>query len=445
MNDNRRVVITGLGVATPIGIGISSFWEGLLDGRCGLGPIATFDASSLPTGIVGELPAFKITDYVPKTHRKSVKLMSRDIQMAVIAAYEAVRDASLPTRCMFERGEVERTTIDPARMGVNIGAGLICPDLNELAAAFGTALDDAHQFDLRRWGSDGMENLTPLWLLKYLPNMLSCHVTIVHDAQAMSNTITCGEASSHLAIGEAFRNIARGAMDVCICGGAESKANPMEIVRAALMERLVTEGQADPASACRPFAADRRGTVASEGSGLVVLESAEHARRRGARIYAELAGFGAAGNVHSWSEPDPTGKGFAVAVQNAMRDAVTSPEEIDLVVPFGCGIVAHDAAELRGWRTALGEKMVDMPAVATKGLVGNNGAGSGAIDFCTMVMALDRNTVPPSANTAPPDSDCTFRFARNDPVDRPIRTAVTAAHSLGGGQNAALIIKQFVE
>ncbi len=154
------------------------------------------------------MDSLKMSDYVPKSYRKSTKVMARDIEIAVVAAYEAVKDAGLKTKCLIERGEAEPpATHDPTRFGANIGAGLICADLTELSGAIYTAKDDSGQFSMKRWGTEGMNNLTPLWLLKYLPNMLACHVTIVHDAQAPSNTITCGDASGHLAIGEAQRTI----------------------------------------------------------------------------------------------------------------------------------------------------------------------------------------------------------------------------------------------
>lgn len=445
MNRERRVVITGMGAVSPLGIGIAALWDGLMDGRCGLSPVRSFDASGLPSRVAGHVPAFTTTDYVPKAYRKSVKLMSRDIELAVVAAYQVALDARLPTRCLVDRGDVPGPEIDPTRFGANIGAGLICPDLNELGAAFATAVDERGEFDLRRWGADGMTNLTPLWLLKFLPNMLACHVTIVHNAQSLSNTITAAEASSHLAIGEAFRNIARGAMDVAICGGAESKVNPMGLARAALMNRLAPNGDADPAASCRPFAANRQGTVASEGAGLVILEALDHARARGARIYAELSGFGAGGSTYSWSEPDPSGANIAVAIRSALRDARLPADQISLAGLFGCGTVAHDAAEINAWRSVLGPAAERLPALAIKGALGNNGAGSGALDLCTLVMALHRNTVPPSRNTQPPDAACPFRFAATDAFDCRIDTAVSVAYALGGGQSAALAIKRFQE
>jgi 3-oxoacyl-[acyl-carrier-protein] synthase II len=440
----RRVVITGLGVATPIGIGIDTVWEGLLAKRCGLKRIAAFDASGLASDIGGEVPDFKMTDYVPKSYRKSVKVMSRDIEVALVCAYEAVRNAGLKTKCLIERGEAEGSpNIDSARFGANIGAGLICADLNELAGALATAQEPSGQFSLVRWGREGMENLTPLWLLKFLPNMLACHVTIVHDAQAPSNTITCGEASSHLAIGEGFRTIARGAADVCICGGAESKINPMGVARQQLLGRLATRHDGDGTHACRPFAADRDGIVPSEGGGLVILESLEHALARGARIYAELAGFGASANMHSWRQPDPQGQGIAHAIRAALKDAECAPEQVDLIGAFGAGTVGHDASESAAWRALLGEQLSKVPALAIKGSIGNNGAGSGAIEFAVLSMALHQKTVPPSLNTTPRDPKCGLRFVQNDPIDARIDAAVSVAYALGGGQNAALVIKRF--
>jgi 3-oxoacyl-[acyl-carrier-protein] synthase II len=255
MNERNRVVVTGLGVATPIGLGMGEYWDALLAKRSGIKRIEAFDPAGFDCRTGGELPPFKFGDYIPKTYRKSSKVMARDIVIAVICAYYAVKDAGLATRCIVERGESDGpSNVDSTRFGANIGAGLICADLHELAGAMSLAADEHRRFSLRKWGAEGMENLTPLWLLKFLPNMLACHVTIVHDAQAPSNTITCGEASSHLAIGEAFRTIARGDADVCICGGAESKINPMAIARPHLWNRINRDGNDRPERASRPFA-----------------------------------------------------------------------------------------------------------------------------------------------------------------------------------------------
>ena len=226
----RRVVITGIGVISPIGIGAKTFWTNLLAGQIGVRRIASFDPSGLPAQIAGEIPAYKIGDYVPKSYRKATKVMARDIELAVIAADDAFKDAGLQSRAY-----TDAPTIDSRRFGCNIGAGLISVDLNELTGAMHAARD-GNRLDLERWGREGMSQLTPLWLLKYLPNMLACHVTIIHELKGPSNTITCADASSHLAIGEAFRTIQRGDADLAICGGAETKVVPMSLMRQILLQ-----------------------------------------------------------------------------------------------------------------------------------------------------------------------------------------------------------------
>ncbi len=447
MKSERRVVVTGIGPATPIGIGAEAYWEALLRRQCGIATITAFDPSQMAARIGGVLPSHSMGDFIPKTYRKNNKVMSDDTRIAVVCAHQAALDAGLNTACLIARGEAKGpSNVDPTRFGANIGAGLICADLPELAGALSTAADpETGTFSHARWGREGMANLTPLWLLKFLPNMLACHVTIVHDAQAPSNTITCGEASSHLAIGEAFRTISRGAADVVICGGAESKMNPMALARPLLFERLTTDDNDNPQGACRPFGADSRGTVASEGGGLVILESLDHARGRGARIYAEVVGFGAASNTHDWRAPDPTGAPVRLALENALRDADIAAADVGLAVPFGCGIPAHDASESAGWNAVFAAHLEQMRAVATKGLIGVNGAGSGAIDFATAVLALYRNTVPPSANTERLAAECAFRFVQDDPADANAEYAVTTAFALSGSQNAALVVRKFEE
>ena len=441
----RRVVITGLGPVTPIGIGVTAFWDALLEKRCGIRRMQSFDPSRFDSQIGGEIDGLNIGDYVPKSYRKAAKIMARDIMLAVAAAHLAIKDARLKTKCLIERGEADgEPNLDITRLGANIGAGLICADLGELTEALHGANEDG-VFSFAKWGAEGMTNLTPLWLLKFLPNMLACHVTIVHDAQGPSNTITCGEASSHLAIGEAFRTITRGAADVCISGGAESKSNPMALLRQGLGGRLSRRNDA-PEKACRPFAADRDGTVVSEGGGLVILEELEHARKRGARIYAELVGFGAGHDAYMASQPSrphPEGRGAAVAIRKALQNAGVSVDEIGLVAAFAAGLVEHDRSEAIALRTVLGNRAAQVPAMAIKAGIGNNGAGSGAIDFIAAVLAVCHGTVPPAFNSMPLDPACGLNVVTDGPADAGIEFALSTAYALGGGQNAALIIKRY--
>jgi 3-oxoacyl-[acyl-carrier-protein] synthase II len=441
---DRRVVITGLGPVSPIGVGAETFWNGLLERRCGVRRITAFDPSRFDSQIAGEIDDIKVADYVPKSYRKSAKVMARDIVLAVAAAHAAVRDAGLRTKCIIDRGEAEGgLNVDSTRFGANIGAGLICADLNELAEALHSASENG-EFSMKRWGSEGMTNLTPLWLLKFLPNMLACHVTIVHDAQAPSNTITCGEASSHLAIGEGFRTIARGAADICISGGAESKLNPMALIRQSLGKRLSHRNDS-PATACRPFAADADGAVIAEGAGLVILEELEHAKRRSARIYAELAGFGASHDAYKPSSFDPRGRGLALACEKAIKDARATAKDIDAVGALGLGMPDRDAAEARALKLVFGDRLGDIPVLAVKGAIGNNGAGSGALDFIAAVLAMHNATLPPSLNTESADPDYGLKLTATGPTDAKIDLLLSEAAALTGGQNAALVVRRWKE
>jgi len=441
--DARRVVITGLGLVTPIGIGRDQVWTALVEGRSGIKKISVFDPSGFESQVGGEIESLTMGSYVPKAYRKSTKIMARDIEIAVAAAYEAVKDAGLTTKCLIERKEADGDpNIDPTRFGANIGAGLICADLTELADALHSAVDEQNRFDILKWGSEGMNNLTPLWLLKFLPNMLSCHVTIVHDARAPSNTITCAEASSHLAIGEAFRAIARGSADICICGGAESKITPMGLLRQQMLKRLSTGHNDDPAGACRPFGVDRDGMVISEGGGLLILEELQHARSRGADIYCEMVGFGASSNTHSWSEPHPDGKGIALSINKALDDADLTPDAVDMVAAFGSGVVDHDLSEARGIRAALGDGPDGIPVLATKGSLGNNGAGAGAIDLAIAIMCIQHGMIPHAINVKKVDPECGLNLVTSEVRKADVNAVVSVGYALGGGQNAALVIKR---
>jgi 3-oxoacyl-[acyl-carrier-protein] synthase II len=443
--NRRRVVITGLGVVCPVGIGIGHTYEALLAGRSGVRRIQAFDPAGFDSQVGGEVQELKMSEFVPKGYRKATKVMARDIELAVVAAYEAAKDANLRTKCFVERGElVDGAPVDPTRFGANIGSGLICADLTELATALATAADETGDFNIRLWGKEGMGNLTPLWLLKFLPNMLACHVTIVHDAEGASNTITCGEASSHLAIGEAFRTISGGGADICICGGAESKLNPMGLMRQSLLKRLATDHNGDPSAACRPFDVKRSGTVISEGGGLIILEDYEHARQRQARVYGELIGFGAGANIKTWCKPDPDGRAIQVAVEKALADAQAEPEQIGLVAAFGSAIPEYDVSEAKGLHAALGPHASKVPVMAIKGALGNNGAGSGAIDFAVAVMAAHAGKVPAAANVEQVDAACNLNVIRGAPAELKPDVVLSTAYALSGGQTAALVFKPAV-
>ena len=197
--------------------------------------------------------------------------------------------------------------------------------------------------------------------------------------------------------------------------------------------------------ACRPFSAGRKGMVVAEGGGLVILESLEHAKTRGARMYAELVGFGSGCRTRHWLQPDADGESIAQTIRKALRDAHVETDQVDLVNPFGVATVEHDAAEMAAWNNVFGSRLREIDAMTTRGATGNNGAGAGAIDLAATVVALHRNTVPPSINTDQPDANSLFRFAQNDPIDAKIETAVSTSCALSGGQCAALVIRRYQE
>ncbi|MBN2272410.1 MAG: hypothetical protein JXN61_17495, partial [Sedimentisphaerales bacterium] len=322
---STRVVITGLGAITPLGLTADEMWAGLCAGKSGIGPVTAFDPVGFTCKIGGQAPDYRIQDYVPRSHRKATKLMSRDIELSVIAAREAVVDSGLVTKGI----DAEKVNVDPARMAVNLGAGLISCDMVELAPAVAASVVDG-RFDIRKWGKDGLGMVTPLWLLKYLPNMLPCHIGIIHDIQGASNTIMCGESGALLAIGEVAQTIIRGAADIAVAGGAEAKVNPIVMIRQCLLGRATTQGNDEPGSACRPFDADATGCVFGEGAGIVIIERLENAQKRGARIYAELVGVGQSSSINpQYERIEPDGEGIRLAIETAIADAQIEPGDLD--------------------------------------------------------------------------------------------------------------------
>jgi len=437
---SRQVVITGLGTISGLGIGIDALWDGLCGGRSAIDRVRTFDPSGFDVQIAAEVtPEFKANKFVPKTYRKAVKVMARDIELAVAAADQAVRDAGLMTPGID--AEQDRTYPGP-RTGCHIGAGLIAADITELTEAMVKATDDDGGFDIHKWGSDGMGYLTPLWLLKYLPNMLACHVTIIHDSQGPSNTITCGEASSGLSIGESLRVIQRGAADMCFCGGAESKLNEMAYYRQQLMGRLTKSHNADPQRAVRPFDVSADGTALGEGGGIVTLEALDTAEARGAKVYAELVGFGASHTVHPGGaglEPDAKGRGIAAAIRAALRDAELSPADIDLIVPSGAAIPAWDRAEIAAMNSVFGDTLADVPLWSSKPFVGNCGAGAGGVDIAVAAKMLETQTVPARINCDSPIDGVNAKTSGSGAAE--LNHVLVFTTSLGG-QNVALVLKR---
>ncbi len=432
-----RVVVTGLGAVSPLGLSAEETWAGLCAGRCGIRRIRAFDPSGFPCELAGEVPEYRIQDRVPRTHRKAVKLMCRDIELAVMAAGEAVAASGLVTKAI----DPEKVNVDPTRMAINVGAGIICCDLIEIAPAIATSATEG-RYDLHKWGQQGMELLTPLWLLKYLPNMLACHIGIIHDIQGPSNSITCSEASAHLAIAEAAQVIARGAADVAVAGGAEAKVNQMMMLRQHLIGRAVSTHAGTPETICRPFDANACGAIFGEGAGMIVLESLDHARARHARILAEIAGVGHSHSLNpSYARLEPDGQGIRVAVEKGMADAEIGPQDINLVIPHGTAIPHDDLAEARGLEAALGAAAKIIPVWPTKSMLSTTGAASGALDVVAAVRAISDGVIPPAKNFESPAEGCGLNVLTTR-REGPIRYALSCSYT-HGGQTAAVVLKAF--
>jgi 3-oxoacyl-[acyl-carrier-protein] synthase II len=431
-----KPVITGFGAVSCLGQNVSSMWQGLCEGRCGIVPITAFDPAGFPCKIAGQVADFNVTKFIPKTYRKYVKIMSRDIELAVGAAYEAFISSGLITKAI----DPTKININPTRVGLNVGAGMISCDLVELAPS-ASASKTGNRFDIRKWGKEGLELVPPLWLLKYLPNMPSCHISIIHDIQGPGNSITCAEVSSHLAISEAALTITRGKCDIVLAGGTDVKVNPMCLIRQCLLKRATTEYADNPEKACRPFDSNAKGSVFGEAAGIVVLESPESARKRGTRIYAELAGTGQSSNLNSaYQCLEPDGKGITVAIQKALAEAGIGPQQLDLIIPHGLGIAADDLAEAKGIEAALGTAVKNIPVWPTKSMLSNNGAAAGGLDCIAACMAITDGVIPAAKNCDKKASGCNLNITMQ-PQKKNINYVLICGYTFGG-QTAAVILKK---
>lgn len=450
-----RVVITGLGPVSAHGIGAQAFWDALKLGKPALTPIESFDATGFRSALAGQVKDANIRDYVPKSYRKATKVMARDTELAVIAAKLAANDASLITRGSQEDEEPipGGFTINPTRTGCQIGAGLIAADTEELARAVVSAKDENNQFSMKKWGTlndgaSGMNNLPPLWLLKYLPNMLACHVTIVHGLEGPSNTIMGAEASAILSIGESTRVIERGSADICFTGGAESRINPLGLLRWDYSGRLAPlHDQSKVLNSIKPYDPSSAGGIMGESGGMLVIEDEQHALDRGVDIYACIEGFGAAQTpppvfpgLFEEPEPSPCDRGLQAAIESALNDAQVQPADIDLIISLGLGVPNYDNMELGAIRSVFDTKLNSTPIYTLTNLVGNTLAGHGGLMTAAGALCLKHQMLP--AGTMQFDGSDRLPTQLNESCSRTIRRVLICSGSLGG-QTGALVLSQY--
>jgi 3-oxoacyl-[acyl-carrier-protein] synthase II len=426
----RRVAITGLGLVTPLGSSPEKVWACLAEGRGMVRPLESFRVAGLPNDVGAEIRDFDLKKYsLPKfwnALRKTKKYLARDIQLAVAAAQLAVLDAGL-----IDGG------VDPTRIGIDLGAGLISSELDELAPAIAQAYAGGKSFDFQEWGRESIEMIEPIWLLKYLPNMLACHISILIDCQGPSNTITEADASSNLAIAEAARIIARGRADVMITGGADSKIHPLSLVRMSLFETM-SHWKGDPSQACRPFDRHRDGWVPGEGAGIVILEEWSHAQRRGARILGEVLGGGSGCDAMPAGGLDPDGGGTEIAITAALEEAGLAPAAVGHVNAHGSAGLVSDLGESRAIGRIFGPSGI--PVTALKGYVGNLASGCGAVDLIASLIGVNRGKIPPTLNCDEVDPEMDLDVVIKSPRPTQNPTFVTT-NLTPNGQAAAVVVR----
>lgn len=418
MTDSGDVVITGIGVASPIGIGKDAYWKSMLEGRSGVGPLAVAAGSDLPVKIGGEIKDFDGKQFVKP--RKSLKVMCREIQIGYAASMLALQDAGLSV------GKV-----DPDRFGVVLGSEMFYCDLDELADAYRKCVVDG-QLRPDLWGAGAMSDMYPLWMLKYLPNMVGCHIAITEDARGPNNTITLDEVSSLLAVIESVCYIQRGAADVMIAGGQGSRVNLTRIMYRG--DTYWSHRNDDPQRACRPFDAQRDGTVIGEGAGAYVLESRRHAEARGAKILARVRGFGRSFGLVSGRHAANT-DAYRRAIEGALASAGLQRSDIGHVNAHGSGMIEGDRFEAQAIRSCLG----DVPVTAPKSYFGCLGAGTGAVEMAASVLAIATGTLPATLNYEFPDPTCPVNVVHGQPLPLDNRTALVLNQS-ETGQTAAVVL-----
>jgi 3-oxoacyl-[acyl-carrier-protein] synthase II len=399
-NSQRRVVITGLGIISPLGSTPEALWTAFEKGKSGVGPISLLPADGQPLTFAGEARQFtgEIDDFGPlekerkKAIKKGLKVMCRETRMAVAAAQLALADAGFA-----------EAPAPPEPSGVVLGSDFMLTVPEDYESGMKTC-SPGGEFEFRRWGSEGLGEMAPLWMLKYLPNMPASHIAIYNDLRGPNNSLTMREAAGNLAIGEAYRTIQRGHADLMVAGATGTRILPMQAIHALQTEQMAADN-GDPTKASRPFDRDRTGMVAGEGAGMIVLEELNSARARSATIYGEIRGLGSA-NVTDRQLRGRCGAALARAMAAALRDAAAAPSDVGHINAHGLSTIDRDADEARAIREVFGTLADRVPVTAPKSYFGNLGAGSGVVELVASLLALRHDRLPRVLNYTTPDPNC---------------------------------------
>jgi 3-oxoacyl-[acyl-carrier-protein] synthase II len=426
----RRVVATGVGVVAPNGVGKEAFWSACVNGKSGVGPIRSFDATSLPVRVAGEVPEFDITPFLPSVHRKSLKIMGRGARFGVAAAGLAVQDSGL-----------DLSRENPERLGVVMGGGLVPIELPDIAPIVAEVFNGDGRPNLNRLNIAGKDTLFPLWILKHLPNMMAAHISLIHGAQGPNSTIVTACAAGTQAVGEAFRLIAREDADIVLAGGADSRLDPLLVLAYSALGAL-SPAQRSPEEVSRPFDGQRDGFVLGEGAGVLVLEELEHAKRRGAEIYAEVLGLGTSFDAYAVTKPDPEARGAARAIRWALGEARVDAGDIDYINAHGTSTRLNDLMETVAVKRVFGQAARKLPLSSIKSMVGHLIGAAGAVEAAALALTLHDGVLPPTINQTHPDPSCDLDYVPNCAREMRVKTALSTSFGFGG-QNAALVMRRF--
>ena len=412
----RRVVVTGMGAVTPVGNDVATMWRSLIEGRSGAAPITHFDASSFEVRFACEVKGFDVSQYMD---RKEAKRSDQFTQYAVAAANQAMQDAG------FAGG----SGYDPDNTGVIIGSGIGGLKIFE------------EQHDVYR--SRGPTKISPFFIPMFISDIAAGIVSMQFNAKGPNYATVSACATSAHAIGDAFRTIQYGDADVMITGGAEATVTPMAVGGFANMKAL-SERNDSQATASRPFDLTRDGFVMGEGGAVLILEELEHARRRGARIYSEIVGYGATGDAYHLTAPAPNGEGAQRAMKRALKDASLAPEDIQYVNAHGTSTPANDLNETAAIKAVFGEHAYAMNVSSTKSATGHMLGAAGAVELVISTLAINNSLIPPTINYETADPACDLNYTPNKPVEREVHAAI--CNSFGfGGHNTTLAVKRFTD
>jgi len=403
------VVITGLGAITPLGLTVAEFWQGLSTGKNGVGPITSFDTGNYPIKVAAEVAGFQPTDYMPI---KRVDRTARCTQFAIAAA-----------RMALESAQLDMPREKPERVGVVI-------------ATTGAMTDLADHGDTLR--KRGPMRIDPLLISKVASSMVPAQIGLEIGAKGPNSSLNSACASGSDALGTALNYLRLGHAEVMIAGGAETQVNPVAISITNIVGAL--SRSSDPAKACRPFDLNRSGMVFGDGAGILVLETEEHARERGAPILAELAAAG--WSFDAYSETAPDAETQAVAMSMALKNAAISPEEVDYINAHGTATKLNDAAESKATKLVFGERAYKIPISSNKSMIGHLACAAGAIEAVAAVMTIKHGVIPPTINYETPDPDCDLDYVPNVARQQAVNTCLSNSFGMGG-QNCSIIIRRF--